>query len=220
MIRCYAFAWVPAFARGQVRDLRVRWALEELELPYESRLVGAAPGAVPPDAYRAVQPFGQVPALEDDEVALFESGAIVLYLAERHPPRLWPSDPAARARVLQWSFAALNTIEPPLQTLAGMDVFPEEQRFAKERRPAALAFARRRLGELARCLDGRDFLVGAFSAADVLMASVLRIVAHTELLSEQPALAAYRDRCESRPAFQRALAAQLADFDRAEQPAA
>jgi len=220
MIRCYAFEWVPPFARGQVRDLRVRWALEELGLPYETRLVGSSPDAMAPAAYRALQPFGQVPALEDDGVTLFESGAIVLYLAERHPSRLLPPDPAARGRVLQWAFAALNTIEPPLQNLAALDFFPSEERFAKERRPGALAFARRRLGELARCLDGRDFLVDAFSAADVLLSSVLRILSHTELVAEQPAVAAYQHRCESRPAFQRALAAQLADFARAETPAA
>ena len=221
MIRCYAFGWVPPFVRGLVRDLRVRWALEELGLPYEVRFVGDAPGAVPREAYRALQPFGQVPALEDDGLALFESGAIVLTLAERHPPRLMAPDPATRARVLQWSFAALNTIEMPVQNLAGIDLFHADESWAKERRPAAVEAVRGRLAELTRCLAGRDFLVDAFSAADILMVSVLQILRHTELVEEQPALAAYKERCESRPAFERALAAQLSDFARGEaQPAA
>jgi len=211
MITCYAFRFVPPFAQGLVRDLRVRWALEEAGLPYRVRLVGGEEGTLPRDEYRAIQPFGQVPALEDGELRLFESGAIVLYVAERSDV-LMPQGPAARARVVQWAFNALNTIEIPIQQLAEIDLFHPGAAWAKERRPAMVDFVRRRLAELAACLDGREHLIGAFSAADVLMTSVLRILRHTDLLDEQPVLAAYEKRCEARPAFAKALADQMASF--------
>ncbi len=212
LINCYAFASVPPFARGLVRDLRVRWALEEAGLPYRVTLVGEGDGTVTPSAYRALQPFGQVPAIEDGDLRLFESGAIVLYVAERSPALL-PDDPPARAQVIQWMFAALNTIEPPIQQLTAIDLFYAGERWASERRPAVVEAARRRLGELAARLDGRDHLVGRFSAADVLMTSVLRIVRHTDLVEEHPVLAAYKERCEARPAFVKALADQMATFE-------
>jgi glutathione S-transferase len=211
MMNCYAFAMVPPFAQGLVRDLRVRWALEEASLPYRTTLIGDGDGLMPRDAYRAIQPFGQVPALEDGDLVLFESGAIVLHIAERSEPLL-PRDPAGRARVLQWSFAALNTIELPVQQLAEIDLFYPQERWAQERRSGAEQAVRTRLADLARGLGAREHLAGAFSAADVLMASVLRILRHTELVEEQPALLAYRRRCEARPAFQRALAGQMSDF--------
>src|SRR6266404_992699 len=135
MINCYAFGFVPPFAKGLVRDLRARWALEEAGLPYRVTLVGE--GAMPRSDYRAVQPFGQVPAIEDGDLTLFESGAIVLYVAERSDTLL-PRDPAIRARVIQWMFAALNTIEPPVQQLAEIDLFHAGASWAKERRPAAV----------------------------------------------------------------------------------
>jgi glutathione S-transferase len=212
MITCYAFDRVPPFARGLVRDLRVRWALEEAGLPYRVLPVGEGLGSVPRDAYRAVQPFGQVPAIRDGDLTLFESGAIVLWVAERSGALL-PARPAARAEAIQWMFAALNTIEPPVMELAAIDLFHAEERWAAERRPAAESVVRRRLGELAGRLEGREHLVGAFSAADVLMTSVLRILRHTTLVAAHPALDAYQRRCEARPAFARALAAQLADLD-------
>jgi glutathione S-transferase len=211
MITCYAFAAVPPFAQGVVRDLRVRWALEEAGLPYRVALVGDAPGALPRDAYRAIQPFGQVPAIEDGPLRLFESGAIVLYVAERSEALL-PRDAARRATVVQWTFAALNTIEPPLQLLAEVDFSHPNERWAKERRPGLVAAVRTRLGELGAALDGRAHLAGSFSAADVLMTSVLRMLRHTDLLDEQPALLAYKERCEARPAFTKALGDQLAVF--------
>ena len=136
MINCYAFGSVPPFAQGLVRDLRVRWALEEAGLPYRVTLVGEREGELPRSEYRAIQPFGQVPAIEDGELTLFESGAIVAYVAERSDSLL-PKDAAGRAHAIQWMFAALNTIEMPVQNLAGIDLFYADELWAKERRPGA-----------------------------------------------------------------------------------
>jgi glutathione S-transferase len=211
MMNCYAFRSVPPFAQGLVRDLRVRWALEEAGLSYRVTLVGDDVRAIPRSAYRAIQPFGQVPAIEDGDLTLFESGAIVLYVAERSETLL-PADAADRAHVIQWMFASLNTIELPIQRLVEIDLFHAGESWAKERRPAAVEAVRTRLANLAACLDGRDHLVESFSAADILMTSVLRILRHTDLLEEQPVLVAYKQRCESRPAFTKALADQMAAF--------
>ncbi len=211
MINCYAFDAVPPFAQGLVRDLRVRWALEEAGLPYRVTLVGNGASAMPPSAYRAIQPFGQIPAIEDGHLTLFESGAIVLHVAERSATLL-PKDPPPRAHVMQWMFAALNTIEIPIQMLAEIDLFHADEGWAKERRPAAVEWVRGRLATLASCLKGREHLVGSFSAADILMVSVLRILRHTDLLNQEPALVAYKQRCEARPAFTKALADQIAVF--------
>jgi glutathione S-transferase len=210
MINCYAFGSVPPFAQGLVRDLRVRWALEEAGLPYRVTLVVEG-GTMPRADYRTVQPFGQIPAIEDGDLVLFESGAIVHYVSERSE-KLLPNDPKTRARVTQWMFAALNTIEPGIQQLAEIDLFYPKEGWAKERRPGVVEFVRRRLGELAATLDGRGHLAGSFSAADVLMTSVLRILRHTDLLKEQPALVAYKERCEGRAAFGRALDGQMSAF--------
>ena len=212
MINCYAFGAVPPFAQGVVRDLRVRWALEEAGLPYRVTLVGDREGAISRSAYRAIQPFGQVPAIEDGTLTLFESGAIVLYLAERSQALL-PEAAAARAHAIQWMFAAVTTIEVPIQGLAELDFFHPGEGWAEQRRPAVVESVRARLAELASALAGRDHLLGSFCAADILMASVLRILRHTALLEEQPELLAYKERCEARPAFAKALAGQLAAFD-------
>ena len=209
MIRVSAFRWVPPFARGLVRDLRVRWALEEAGLPYEERLIG--PEDQTSDSYRRLQPFGQVPAYEEDGLVLFESGAIVLHVAERSEA-LMPADRNARARVTAWMFAALNTMEPRIQNLVELDLFHAEEEWAKLRRPAAVEAARARLANLAGWLDGRDHLEDRFTAADLLMTTVLRILRHTDLLQERPALVAYKERCEARPAFAKALASQMAAF--------
>ena len=211
MINCYAFASVPPFAQGLVRDLRVRWALEEAQLPYRVTLVGDGGGAMPRSVYRKIQPFGQIPAIEDGDLTLFESGAIVLHVAQQSE-KLLPGDPAGAAHVTQWMFSALNTIEPAIQQLAEIDLFYADQPWTKERRPGVAEFVRRRLADLAGALDGREHLVGAFSAADILMTSVLRILRHTDLLEEQPALVAYKERCERRGAFGKALAGQMAAF--------
>jgi glutathione S-transferase len=212
MIDCYAFRAVPPAVQGLVRDLRVRWALEEIGLPYRTTLLGIGEGAMPPTAYRALQPFGQVPAIRDGKLTLFESGAIVLYIAERGRGLL-PDDPSARAHTIQWMFAALNTIEPRIDELAAIDLFHADQPWAKERRPAVVEGVQVRLSELDSCLHERDHLVGSFTAADILMTSVLRTLRHTDLLETQPVLVAYKERCEARPAFGRALAAHMADFD-------
>jgi glutathione S-transferase len=211
MINCYAFGAVPPFAQGVVRDLRVRWALEEAGLPYRITLIGDGEGQISQAAYRRVQPFGQVPAIEDGDLTLFESGAIVQYVGERSDALL-PRQGPERARVIQWMFAALNTMEMPIQNLAAIDLFYASERWAKERRPGAVEMVRKRLAELAACLGRREHLIGGFSAADILMASVLRILRHTDLLDEQPALVAYKERCEARPAFEKALAGQMAAF--------
>ena len=212
MINVYAFAAVPPFAQGLVRDLRARWALEEAGIPYRVTLVGDREGAMSPAKYRSVQPFGQIPAIEDGDLKLFESGAIVLYVGERSE-KLLPSDPSVRSQVVQWCFTALNTIEMPVMELAAIDLFYPDQSWAKERRPGAVEFLSARLATLASQLDGREYLAGSFSAADILMTSVLRILRHTELVEEHPALVAYKKRCESRPAFEKALAGQMAAFE-------
>lgn len=210
MITVSAFQWVPPFAQGQVRDLRVRWALEEAGLPYNSRLLKAGDQDTP--EYRALQPFGQVPVIEDDGLALFESGAIVLHIGERSEALL-PKDPAARARATQWLIAALNSIEPHIMNVAVIEVFYADQEWAKLRRPSAEAFARQRLVSLAKALGDKPYLDGdRFTAGDLMMASVLRIAPG---LIDEPRLAAYLERCIARPAFQRALAAQLGDFKEA-----
>jgi glutathione S-transferase len=209
MIRVTAFRWVPPFAQGLVRDLRVRWALEEAGLAYEERLIGPEDQAS--ESYRDLQPFGQVPVYEEDGLTLFESGAIVLHVAERSEA-LMPSDPRARARSKTWMFAALNTIEPHVQNLAAIDLFYAQEEWAKMRRPGAVEMVKARLASLSRRLDGRDYLEDRFTAADLLMTTVLRFLRHTDLVKEIPALEAYRLRCEARPAFQKALADQLAPF--------
>ena len=211
MIRISAFPWVPPFAQGLVRDLRARWALEEAGLPYEVRLLTRADQKS--QNYRALQPFGQVPVLEDGDLKLFESGAIVMHIAERCDALL-PSDTDARARAKTWMFAALNSIEPHVQNLAEIDLFHADKEWTRERRPMVVEMVRKRLGELSAWLKGRDYLEDRFTAGDLLMTTVLRILRHTDLLAEQPALAAYRARCEARPAFAKALAAQMEPFAR------
>jgi glutathione S-transferase len=209
MIKVTGFKSVPPFAQGLVRDLRVRWALEEAGLRYEMELLGD--GDKDSAGYRAWQPFGQVPAYEENGLKLFESGAIVLRIAERSE-NLLPGDPAARARAIEWLFAALNTIEPPIANLAGIDLFAAGQEWAKLRRPDAEGAVRKRLTELAAALADKPFLDGPrFTAGDLMMATVLRILRHTALVAET-GLADYLARCESRPAFQRALAGQMAAF--------
>lgn len=210
MIEISAFKWVPPFARGLVRDLRVRWALEEAGLSYRVRLIDFDDKETA--AYRALQPFGQVPAYREGELSMFESGAIVLRIAARSPA-LSPSDPDAQARAATWLFAALNSIEPPIQNLAELDLFNADQEWARLRRPGLEAFVRQRLGELAANLGDKDYLEAeGFTAGDLMMVTVLRNLRHTDLMGAFPTLAAYQARCEARPAFQKALAAQMADF--------
>jgi glutathione S-transferase len=210
-IRITAFKWVPPFAQGLVRDLRVRWALEEAGLPYQEKLLAAGEQNSP--AHRAVQPFGQVPVYEEDGLTLFESGSIVMHIAERCPALL-PVDAARRSRARTWMFAALNSVEPHVQNLTTIDLFFPNEDWAKQRRPAAEKLAAGRLDALVARLEHRRYLEEEFTAGDLLMVSVLRFLRHTRLVADRPVLAAYQARCEARPAFQRALAAQLAPFER------
>ena len=206
-----AFKWVPPFAQGLVRDLRVRWALEEAGLPYEQKLLG--PGENHAPEHRAVQPFGQVPVYQEDGLTLFESGAIVMHIA-RKTPALLPAEESERSQVLQWMFAALNSVEPHVLNFTALDTFYANEEWAKGRRPSAEKTLRGRLDGLAQGLGGREYFVGRFSAADLLMTTVLRFLRDTSVLADYPSLATLQARCEARPAFQRALAAQLANFEK------
>jgi glutathione S-transferase len=210
VITISAFKWVPDSARGQVRDLRVRWALEEAGIPYRTRLLEVGEQDQP--EYRALQPFGQVPVFEEDGLVLFESGAIVLHIGERSDALL-PKEPGARARAVQWLFAALNSIEPSVVNVAAIDAVYADAEWARLRRPGAVEFVQRRLSALARSLDEKRFLDGErFTAADLMMTTVLRFLNHTDIVSREPRLTSYVDRCTARPAFGRALDAQLRDL--------
>ena len=165
------------------------------------------------EAYRRLQPFGQVPAYEEGDLVLFESGAIVHHIAQQCEA-LMPADPAGRARVTSWMFAAMNTIEPHIQNLAAIDLFYAQEDWAKARRPGAVEAVQQRLQALATWLGERSYLEDRFTAADLLMVTVLRILRHTNIVAQIPVLESYRLRCEARPAFQRALAAQMAVFER------
>ncbi len=208
-IRLSAFRWVPPFAQGLARDFRVRWALEEAGFPYEEQLLGRDDLAT--EGYRALQPFGQVPAIEDDDFSMFESGAIVLYIAQQSDV-LMPLDAKGRARVTCWAFAALNSVEPRVQALTDIDLFHADAEWAKLRRPAVEQAARTRLTLLAARFNGRDYLEDRFTAADILMTTVLRALRHTDMLAQIPPLEAYRLRCEARPAFRKAMARHMAPF--------
>ena len=209
MIRIYAARWVPPIVQGLVRDLRLRWALEEAGLEYEEVLLNREEWTS--EAYRRYQPFNQIPVYEEDELILFESGAIVLHIAQK-TEKLLPADEPQRAHAISWMFAALNTMEPPIQTLTMMDLFSAGEDWAKMRRPAAVHAVETRLDALARHLEKRDYLIDRFSAADVLMTTVLRIPRHCDLVSKRRVLDSYLKRCEARPAFRRALDDQIAAF--------
>ncbi|MCB2064783.1 MAG: glutathione S-transferase family protein [Novosphingobium sp.] len=204
-----AFSWVPPMPRGLVRDLRVRWVLEEMGQPYRTRLFDHRTDGA--ETRRPDQPFGQVPAFRQGDVALFESGAICLWLAERDPA-LMPQDEAARARVLSWIFAALNSVEPNILMLQYVTLFDGDKPGATEFAPTARSRLSDRLGQLSEALCENEWIAGPFSVADVLMVSVLRQLGRGDNLDPFPNLVAYVARGEARPAFQRALAAHMADF--------
>mgnify|MGYP001601498514 CR=1 FL=1 len=207
MITLTAFRWVPDFAQGLVKDLRVRWALEEAGIPYQEKLIGPEDQASA--GYRALQPFGQVPVIETDGLKLFESGSIVLHIAEQSQA-LMPSDPAGRARTRTWVFAALNSIEPSVDNLGDTE---GEEAWAVARRPAAMEKVQRRLGELEAWLGDQDYLEGRFTAGDLMMTTVLRNLRETDIVAKRPRLAAYVARCQARPAFQKALADHMRPFE-------
>jgi glutathione S-transferase len=213
-VRVTALRWVPPPFQGQVRDLAIRWALEEAGVPYEEILVGPAEQASP--EHRARQPFGKVPVYEEDGLAMFESGAILLHIAGRWSERspLLPREPEARARALSWMFAALNSLDPDIIALGDIDHFHAREDWAVARRPAIETSVRTRLAVVDQELIGRDFLAGEFSAADIMTIMILRQLRHTTLVESFARLHGWRDRCQARPAFQRALAAQLAPFAR------
>ena len=204
------FRWVPDFAAGLVRDLRIRWALEETGRDYRVRLLDAL--SPRPLEYFLEQPFGQVPAIRDGDVQLFESGAILIHLGQEDE-RLLPSDRGERMRAVAWLIAALNSVEPMIFELVNIDIFHRGEAWAKERRPQVVDKIRGRLKLLAEALGDKQWLEGErFTIGDLMMVSVLRNLRHTDLVAEHPELAAYVARGEARPAFQRAHADQLAVF--------
>lgn len=208
-IELTGYNWVPDFAKGNVRDIRARWALEEAGIDYRMRLFNASEER--PEAYLKEQPFAQVPALKEGDIQMFESGAILLYIAGKSET-LMPRDPVARARVTSWVFAALNSIEVFSMELVIINLFEPDAEWAKLRRPGSEALVRQKLKRLAAWLGDKDYLEGAFSVGDIAMASVLRDLTRTPLVAEYANLSAYVERCLARPAFKRALAAQMAGF--------
>jgi glutathione S-transferase len=204
-----AFKDSPDEGKGLARDMRVRWALEEVRQPYDVRLVTFDEMEQP--AYLALHPFGLIPAYQEGDLVLFESGAIVLHLAERHAGLL-PADASARARAMTWMFAALSTVEPPIVELEYADLLESDKPWYAERASVLKDRIREVLGDLSRRLGDADWLDGAFSAGDLMMVLVLRRAEGTGLLEEHPNLVAYIARGEARPAYQRAFAAQLAVF--------
>ncbi len=202
-----AFDRSPDGGKGLARDTRVRWALEEVGQPYEVRLVSFA--ALKEPAHLALNPFGQIPTYEEDGLALFETGAIVLHVAQTRDGLL-PMDPAARARAIAWMFAAVNTVEPPILDLSIARLQERDRPWAAARLPLVEERARTRLRQLSTRLGDADWLDGGFTAGDLMMVSVLLRLRSSGLLDEFPGLSAYVARGEARPAYRRAFADQLA----------
>ena len=205
-----AFESSPDRGQGLARDMPVRWALEEVGQPYDVRLVSFA--AMKEPGHRALQPFGQIPTYQEGGLVLFESGAIVLHIAQGHSGLL-PADPDARARAISWMFAALGTVEPPIVERSMATILERERSWYEERMPLLETRLHARLDDLAARLGDADWLDGAFSAGDLMMIAVLRRLKSSGLLESYPNLAAYVARGEARPAFQRAFDAQLAVFE-------
>ena len=204
-----AFESSPDGGKGLARDTRVRWALEEVGQPYEVRLVSFR--AMKDPAHMALHPFGQIPTYEEGDLALFETGSIVFHIAERHAGLL-PDDADARARAITWMFAAINTVEPPILEFANARLLEGGKPWSKERLPLVADRVRDRLKQLSAHLGSADWLVGAFSAGDLMMVHVLQRLKPSGILDEFPNLSAYIARAEARPAYKRAFAAQLAVF--------
>ena len=204
-----AFESSPDRGQGLARDMRVRWALEEVGQPYDVRLVSFK--TMKESAHRERNPFGQIPTYEEGDLTLFESAAIILHIAQRHAGLL-PADENARARAIAWMFAALSTVEPPIVERSAMVLMERDKSWYEERLRMIEDRVRARLGELAKRLGDAEWLDGGFSAGDLLMVHVLRRLEGSGLLEEYPNVAAYVARGEARPAYQRAFAAQLAVF--------
>jgi glutathione S-transferase len=211
-----AFERSPDGGKGLARDTRVRWALEEVGQPYEVRLVSFR--ALEESAHRALHPFGEIPTYEEGDLAIFESGAIVFHIAERHAGLL-PKDTNARARAITWMFAALSTIEPPILEFANAKLLEADKSWAEERLPLVVDRVRDRLEPLSKHLGDADWLDGPFSAGDLMMVSVLRRLKPSGILNEYPNLAAYVARGEGRSAYKRAFDAQLAVYTAGHRPA-
>ena len=194
---------------GLARDMRVRWALEEVGQPYDVRLVSFA--AMKEPVHLALHPFAQIPTYEEGDLALFETVAIVFHIAQRHAGLL-PVGANGRARPIAWMFAALNTVEPPILELANAKLLESDRSWTAQRMPLVMDRVRNRLGQLPRSLGGSDWLDGAFSAGDLMMVHVLQRLKPSGILDEDPSLAAYVARGEDRPAYRRAFDAQLAVF--------
>jgi len=210
-IEITAYEWVPEGVRGFVKDMRVRWALNEIGLPYSERLVGGAGGDKSPD-HLADQPFGQVPVYKEGGLTLFESGAILLHIGEKDD-RLLPGDPAARARAISWMFAALNSIEPFAQTLFVLGYVAEGKNWQDEAKASVRTFMVQRLEQLSAALGDREWLEDRFTVGDLLMVDVLRAIWEPELVAAHSNLSDYVARGMARPAFQQAMAAQLAVYE-------
>lgn len=210
-IEVSAYSWVPPIAHGRVKDMRVRWALEEIGLPYRTRLFGGVMGGKSPE-HLADQPFGQVPVYREDGLTLFESGAILIHIGEKDE-RLLPRDDAARKRAIGWVFAALNSIEPFAQMLFFMTHFTEGKGWRDEARDLTRPFLQQRLAQLSDVLSDRDYLETSFTIGDLAVIDVLRAGVPPELIAVHPNLVAYVKRGTGRPAFQAAMAAQMSDFD-------
>jgi len=207
-IEITAFRWVPEFAQGLVRDLRVRWALEEAGVDYKVRLVGQER----PPEYLLEQPFDQVPCFTDGTVKIFETGAIVQYIGEQSEALL-PTDSQGKYRAIQWSYAALNSVEPAVLNILLIDIFYKGEQWATLRRDGAADFAKQKLKRVSEWLGDKPWLEGdRFTIGDLLMTTELRFLRHTDLVAGFPNLADYQKRAEGRPAFQRALADQLAVY--------
>lgn len=209
-----AFERSPDRGRGMARDMRVRWALEEAGVPYQVRLLSFEEMKQP--SYLASQPFGQIPAYEEDGLTLFESGAIILHIGDRHGG-LWPSDPHGRARAIAWMFAALNTVEPPILEREMPKYLERDQSWYEARMPLLDSRVKQRLSQLSNWLGDREWLEGGFSAGDLLMVTVLRRLTGSGLLELYPNLPPYIARGEARSPYQRAFADQLAVFNKSEQ---
>jgi len=204
-----AFAASPDRGQGLARDTRVRWALEEVGQPYEVRLLSFAQMKEP--AHLALQPFGQIPTYEEGDLALFETGSIILHIANHHAGLL-PDDTKARARAISWMFAAVNTVEPPILELSTAKLLEGDKPWSKERLPLVEERIRNRLKQLCACLGDAHWLDGVFSAGDLMMVHVLQRLKRSGLLNDYPNLCAYVARAEARPAYRRAFDAQLAVF--------
>ena len=207
-IEITAFRWVPEFAQGVVRDLRARWALEEAGLNYRVRLLGQER----PIEYLKEQPFDQVPCFSDGTVSIFETGAILQYIGEKSEALL-PRDPQGKYRAIQWTYAALNSVEPALINLLLIDIFFVGEEWAKLRRPGAEGFAKLKLRRISEWLSDKSWLEGdRFTIGDLMMVTTLRFLRHTDLVAQFPNVEAFVKRGEARPAFQQALSDQLATY--------